>query len=165
MARCTLVTYPNIATLVHRLYCERPGQVITRECGLSSTRGNAGARSRRTNWKSPHKTIRPICLGKKTELLQSGQLTSSRTRRRVSAVHAGQAARSSAVDVAVRSLLLKKTRNLHESSKNSWQLEHPVEHGRCRSTLCIEVSGLAATETKRDDPHLPKCCPDGCCCF
>ena len=133
MARYTLVTYPNIATLVHRLYCERPGQVITRECGLSSTRGNPGARSRRNNWKSSRKTIRPIRLGKKTELLQSGRLTISRTRWRVSAVHARQAARSSSVDVAVRSLLPKKTRNLHESSKNSWQLEHPAE--QCMKAL------------------------------
>ena len=51
----------------------------------------------------------------------------------VSAVHARQATRSSAVDVAVRSLLTKKTRNLQESSKSSWHLEHPAE--QCMKAL------------------------------
>ena len=57
IAGCTAVTYPNITSLVYRLYCERAGQVVNRECGISSTRGNAAARSRHSNRKSPSETF------------------------------------------------------------------------------------------------------------
>ena len=52
---------------------------------------------------------------------------SSRTNRRVPAVHAGPAARASAVVLAGSSLLLKKTRKFQESSKINWHVDHPAE--------------------------------------
>ena len=85
----------------------------------------------------------------------------SRIGRRVPAVHVGPAVRASAVVVAVRSLLPKTARSLLENSKNNgmwitmlssvrrrWRI-YVQRCGRYRSTLCIEIPGLAATETNK----------------
>ena len=61
------------------------------------------------------------------------------TSRRVPAVHAGPAARASAVVVAVRSLFSKKTHSLQENSKNSWHVDHSAE--RCTEALGDTCSG------------------------
>ena len=119
MARSPTVAYPNIATLVHGLYCECAGQIVPRNCGgISSTRGNTAARSRNTTGNRPVKLLDRTLLegiyssGEGTGSLQPGQLKSFRTGRRVPAFFAGPAAKACVVVVAVFILLRKKTRSL-----------------------------------------------------
>ena len=86
--------------------------------------------------------------GRENESLQSGRSRSSRTSRRGSVVHAGQAARQSAVDVAVRGLLPKKTHILQESSKNSWHLDHPAEQ-------CMQALGYTCSAARKQNAIVP----------
>ena len=71
---------------------------------------------------------------------------SSWTSLRVPAVHAGPAARASAVVVTGSSLLPKKTRKFQESSKINWRVDHPA--GQC--TVALENTCLAAREVSLD---------------
>ena len=64
-------------------------------------------------------------------------------------VHALPAARASAIVVAVRSLLPKRTRNLRENSKNSWHADHPA--GQC--TKALGDTCFAAREVSLDTLH------------
>ena len=72
-------------------------------------------------------------LEEKPRSLQSDQSTSFRTNWRVPAVYAGPAARASAVVVAIRGPIPKKTRNLQFSSKNNWYVDHSAE--QCSKAL------------------------------